>query len=151
MDVDRADALRAALDLNIAAGGLSLHCGVDRAETLRADAAAVLDTAETFLAWLRGPVRIHLHPGLVVDQTTGLPSGTHIQGAPVQIHDNEQFTVTAEADDAKGFPTGDPIGGADRDRRRDHGDPRRRRRPGRRGDRRADDRRRHDPAVTVPP
>jgi hypothetical protein len=109
MDVDRADALRAALDLNIAAGGLSLHCGVDRAETLRADAAAVLDTAETFLAWLRGPVRIHLHPGLVVDQTTGLPSGTHIQGAPVQIHDNEQFTVTAEADDAKGFPTGDPI------------------------------------------
>jgi hypothetical protein len=98
MDVDRADALRAALDLNIAAGGLSLHCGVDRAETLRADAAAVLDTAETFLAWLRGPVRIHLHPGLVVDQTTGLPSGTHIQGAPVQIHDNEQFTVTAATD-----------------------------------------------------
>lgn len=109
MDVDRAQALTAALELNIAAGGLRTQRGVDRGETLQDDARDVLDTAETFLAWLRGPARIQLHLGLVVDQATGHPTDTTDQGVSVQIHDNEQFTVTAEADDAKGFPTADTV------------------------------------------
>lgn len=108
-DPARETALALAVELHLGARAVRLHRGVDAAATIAAAETAILGTAETFLAWLRGPIRIHLHLGQVVDQATGLPSGTHIQGAPVQIHDNEQFTVTAEADDAKGFPTGDPI------------------------------------------
>jgi len=69
----------------------------------------VLATAETFAAWLRGTVSIHLVRGQVVDEATGLPTGTTNGGTAMQIHDNEQFTLTAVTEDAKGFPTTDPL------------------------------------------
>jgi hypothetical protein len=77
--------------------------GVDRA---RAD---VLATADTFLTWLIGVVRIRLTAGPVVDQATGLPTGTTLGGIPVQIHDNEQFTLTADPQDSKGVDLADAL------------------------------------------
>ncbi len=73
------------------------------------DEIAVLNTAEDFLAWLRGPAVIRLLAGTVSNQSTGVPTGTLIEGASVQIHDNEKFDVTAVADDAKGFATADTV------------------------------------------
>jgi hypothetical protein len=66
----------------------------------------VLNTAEAFLAWLRGVAHLHLVPGAVLSQDTGIPTGViPTEGEPVQIHDNEQFDLTLVETDEKGFPT----------------------------------------------
>lgn len=108
-DADRTTALTAAVAFHAAVDDLGLRVGVDGAETVRLDEIAVLNTAETFLAWLRGPASIHLLAGAVLDQTTGLPTGTLIEGDSVQIHDNEQFDLTVDTKDAKGFETQDQV------------------------------------------
>lgn len=111
LDVARAAALSAAVDFHAAVGDLGLRLGVSAADTIAADEIAVLDTAERFLLWLRGPAHLTLSAGPVTDQTSGLPTGTPIhEGVPaVQIHDNEQFDVTVIAEDAKGFATADTV------------------------------------------
>jgi len=106
---NRQTALQQALELHEAAGDLRIRRGEDAQLTLLADTLAVLDTANRFLAWLRGTVTIHLVPGPVVDQTTGTPTGTPNGGSPVQIHDNEQFSLTVDTRDAKGFETPDAV------------------------------------------
>jgi hypothetical protein len=107
-DQDRTTALNGAVAFHTAVDDLGLSLGVDATQTIAHDEQAVLNTAETFLAWLRGPASIHLLAGTVLDQSTGLPTGTPISvGGTVQIHDNEQFTLAIEFDDAKGFPTSD--------------------------------------------
>lgn len=107
-DPIRAAALQAAVAFHGSVGDLDLRLGVASDETIAAGELAVLDTAERFLTWLRGPARLIVTVGVVVDQTTGLPTGTPIpQGAPVQIHDNEQYDLTVSFEDAKGFATTD--------------------------------------------
>lgn len=107
-DPNRTVALHEAVLLHESIGDLRLRVGVDATTTVHAGELAVLNTAETFLAWLRGPTQIRLIPGPVTDQATGLPTGTPIEGDhPVQIHDNEQFDLTLDFKDAKGFDTAD--------------------------------------------
>jgi hypothetical protein len=110
-DPIRIAALRDALDMHLAIGDLRLKVGVDAATTIATDTAAVLATAETFAAWLRGSVSIHLHASDLRYQVSGLPVGTPIPttGGIMQIHDTEQFTLSAVTSDAKGFPTTDPL------------------------------------------
>lgn len=109
-DAARAAALQSAVRFHGYVGDLDLRCGVDAGHTIAAGQISVLDTAEVFLAWLRGPAHLALTAGPVVDQTSGLPTGTPIsEGVPVQIHDNEQFDVTVTAEDAKGFATADAV------------------------------------------
>jgi hypothetical protein len=108
-DSDRVAALKVAFGLHEAAGDLRLRCGEDRAVTIARDETAIRDSAEVFLAWLRGTVRIRLYAGSATDQTTGQPTGTPTEGVPVQIHDNEQFTLTVDTKDAKGFETPDAV------------------------------------------
>jgi hypothetical protein len=90
-------------------GDMSLRAGEDANVTYRRLEHAVLDTAETFLAWLRGPVRLKATFGLVVDQATHQPTGTILEGPTMQLHDNEQVDVTYAAADAKGFETFDAL------------------------------------------
>jgi hypothetical protein len=72
--------------------------------------AAVRSTAEQLLPWIAGVTAIHLTTGPVVDQVTHLPTGTTITpGGPVQIHDNEQFSLTADPVDSKGVPLADVL------------------------------------------
>jgi hypothetical protein len=106
MDDARAVALHEAVKLHTAIGDLGLELGVAAGETVANDEAAVLTTAETFLAWLRGPAVLTLHRGPVTKQQTGLPSGTILEGVPVsQIHDDEEYDLTLAEADWKGFAT----------------------------------------------
>lgn len=107
MDEARAVALQSALTFHAAVDDLGLRVGVDADQTIADDQATVLDTAEVFLAWLRGPASIRLTPGPALYQSTGLPSGTPTEGVPVQIHDNEKFDLSLDFKDAKGFDTQD--------------------------------------------
>jgi hypothetical protein len=107
-DADRTTALTAAVAFHTAVDDLGLRVGVDGAETVRLDELAVLNTAETFLAWLRGPASVQFLFGHVVAQSTGLPTGTPTpEGDAVQLHDNEKFDLTLDFKDAKGFDTQD--------------------------------------------
>lgn len=108
-DGNRATALRVAADLCIAAGVVRLHRGIDAEVSLDASIEATLTTAEQLLAWLNGPLSIHLHAGVIRDQTTGLPSGATSTGGTMQLHDNEQFDLSASTEDAKGFETADTL------------------------------------------
>jgi hypothetical protein len=106
-DENRIAALNAAV---AAVDDLALIPGVDADHTDRINRDRVLHTAEEFLAWLRGPISIHLLAGAVLDQSTGLPTGTPTsQGGTMQIHDNEQFDLTVDTKDAKGFETADVV------------------------------------------
>lgn len=113
MDLNRTAALRGALDLHIAAerllGGTRV-VGMGARQATARDEMAILRTAETFLAWLNGPTSIHLHAGPVRDQVTGLPPGAPTpKGPTMQLHDNEQFDLSADTKDAKGFETVDTL------------------------------------------
>lgn len=103
-------ALQAALELHAGIDGeFALQLGVGKESTVAAAENAVRSTAETFAAWLLGTTRIALVRGQVVSQTTGQPTGTPSEGAPMQIHDNEKFALTVDTKDAKGFETADSI------------------------------------------
>lgn len=107
---NRNEALRLAVDLHIAGGGVRLLPGVDAGATWEVAEIAVLNTAETFLAWLNGPTFIRLYAGPIRDQATGRPSGTApSSGGTMQLHDNEQFDLSADTKDAKGFETADVL------------------------------------------
>ena len=102
MDDLRAIALADALTLHDQIEhDFELTPGVDRAVTYAQAQQAVLNTAETFLAWLRGPVRL--------DITITVPAGAKTQGDTMQLHDNEQADVTVTPVDAKGFESSDAL------------------------------------------
>jgi hypothetical protein len=72
----------------------------------------VLHTAERFEHWLDRPrpvASLHIRIGQVVNQATGQPTGTTIpEGAhTMQLHDDEQVTLTIQAKDAKGYDVAD--------------------------------------------
>lgn len=86
------DELRlAVLDRAIAASNLSGGCTHE-----------VLPLADTFAEWVarRTPVRMQVTVGDVTEQK---------EEEPMQIHDNEQFTLTVSEQDAKGFPVIDQV------------------------------------------
>lgn len=105
----RIAALQAAVDTH--ARILRLCPGVDRAATIAQAETTIRHTADTYLAWLRGTVRLRLTPGPIQDQATGLPTGSpHPEGDnPMQLHDNEKVTYTADTEDAKGIDTVETI------------------------------------------
>jgi hypothetical protein len=107
-DANRTTALTAAVAFHAQVGDLGLLVGEDAGVTLTRGETMVRDTAEVFLAWLRGPAHINLLAGAVLDQKTGFPTGTPTsQGENMQIHDNEKFDLTLDFKDAKGFDTQD--------------------------------------------
>lgn len=109
-DSNRIAALTESVRLHLAFGDAYLSPGVDRHHTYGLVDDLILATAERFAAWLNGAVSLHLHAGVVRDQTSGTPSGTPITGGTtMQIHDNEQFTLAAVAADAKGFAVVDAL------------------------------------------
>lgn len=61
----------------------------------------LLDTAGMVFRWLVGPVSITLAFGPIQDQDTLEPTG-ETGSAVTQLRDNEQFTLTLTAQDAKG-------------------------------------------------
>lgn len=107
---DREHALRAAVELHTAIDGdLALQVGVDRAVTIAQAEDEVRGTAEVLAAWLAGTTRIRLTRGPILNRTTGQPASTSNEGAVVQIHDDEKFTLTVDTRDARGFETSDAI------------------------------------------
>lgn len=94
----RADALHEAFALHKELGDLRGR-PVTEAEDV------VLHSAERYLAWLRGPTSLRLTAGPVRYQSTGLPSGTPTEGAPMQIHDDEEFDLGLHELDSKGIET----------------------------------------------
>lgn len=111
MDDARALALTKALDFHADIDGdMRLQVGEDRDATYRRLEQAVLATAETWLAWLRGPTHLIVSFGPIVNQETKLPTGsTHTGGTTMQLHDNEQVDVTVRPVDAKGFESADAL------------------------------------------
>lgn len=106
----RVAALQAAVETHVSLGSLMLCPGVDRAETIARAEREIRATAENFLAWLQGTVRLRLTPGPIRDQTTGAPTGTPTpEGASMQLHDNEKVTYTADTEDAKGIDTAEQV------------------------------------------
>lgn len=111
MDQLRVDALLAALDFHENVDGdFALTPGESRADTYARLRTAVLETADDFLCWLRGPNRLLITFGQVIHQNTLLPTGNHNAGGTVaQLHDNEQVDITVVAVDAKGFESADAL------------------------------------------
>lgn len=68
--------------------------------------AQVLQTAVDFYGFLVGPASISLEYGPIVGQSTDLPTGKN-GSAMTQLHDDEQFTVSIDAQDAKGAEVAD--------------------------------------------
>lgn len=104
----RIAALQAAVTTHVSLGSpmLCLCLGVDRADTIAQAETDIRHTADTYLAWLQGTVRLRLVPGPIQDQSTGAPTGSPIpEGDTMQLHDNEKCTITADTEDAKGFDT----------------------------------------------
>lgn len=84
--------------------------GENRDETYERLTSAVLTTADNFLTWLRGPTRLLIEFGDIVNQDTLLPTGnTNAGGNMAQLHDNEQVDITVAAVDAKGFESADAL------------------------------------------
>lgn len=86
------DELRiAVLDLAVQASSLPGGCTHD-----------VLPSADKYAAWVakRTPVRMQVTAGDVTEQE---------ERKPMQIHDNEQFTLSVTESDAKGFPVIDNV------------------------------------------
>ncbi|MFF4417112.1 hypothetical protein ACFYY8_31715 [Streptosporangium sp. NPDC001559] len=93
-------------------GPVRLLPGVDRATTVAAAELAARRTAATFAAWLLGTTRIHLIRGLVVDEATGVPSGTqpNQEGTDMtQLNTGQQVTFTADTEDASGYDTTEQV------------------------------------------
>lgn len=63
---------------------------------------ALLDTATTIFRWLTGPVSFTISIGPVQKQSDGQPTGRTIGGSPMQLHDDEQVTLSVAVADAKG-------------------------------------------------
>ena len=101
----RVAALTAALALHHDLGdtktreGESFVEAADRAET------SIMLTSAVLYAHLLGPAQISTHRSMISNQATHLPTGSTPTEGPVQIHDNEQFTLSLTELDAKGFPT----------------------------------------------
>lgn len=109
-DALRIAALQAAVTTHVSLGSLMLCPGVDRADTIAQAETDIRHTADTFLAWLQGTVRLRLTPGPIQDQSTGAPTGSPVpEGDTMQLHDNEKCTITADTEDAKGFDTVESI------------------------------------------
>lgn len=111
IDATRAEALDDAIEFHSRIDGdLRLRRGESTDETYARLTEAVLNTADTFLVWLRGPTRLLIEFGDIVNQDTSLPTGnTNAGGNAMQLHDNEQCDVTVSAVDAKGFESADAI------------------------------------------
>jgi hypothetical protein len=113
---DRASNLRqVALDASLRLhtqieGEFTLERGVSGAGTVMHAEHEIRDTAETFYAWLAGTVRLVLTYGAIQKQT-GVFAGpiTLTEENHVQLHDDEQFTLSVATKDAKGFDTADAI------------------------------------------
>jgi hypothetical protein len=105
----RVEALDAAFRLHDMVGGLHVRPGVDREQTVALAEHAIRASAEVFAAWLAGTVRLALIRGEITHQETGVPTGTPNGGSPMQIHDNEEFDLSVDTKDAKGFETADQI------------------------------------------
>lgn len=101
----RQTALAAAVTLH---GPLRLQPGVPRQDTVTAAELAVRRTAEVFTAWLLGTTRIHLVPGLVVDEATGIPAEPR-RGEKMQLNTGQKVTYTADTEDASGYDTVETI------------------------------------------
>lgn len=69
----------------------------------------IRSNAETLAAWLLGTTHLSITRGPVLSQTTGLPTGTSTEGDPMQLHDDEQTTLTVDTKDARGFETADTV------------------------------------------
>jgi hypothetical protein len=67
---------------------------------------ALLDTATTIFRWLTGPVSFTIRIGEVYKQD-GSPTGRTIGGSPMQLHDDEQVTLSVAVADAKGAAIAD--------------------------------------------
>ena len=101
MSAERAVALGAALDL--------YHSRFAELADKTSPAEArteFLATAQDVYRWLVGPAIVFLSYGPITDQTTGLPTG-QIGATVTQLHDNQQFTLTLTAKDAKGIDVPD--------------------------------------------
>ena len=104
----RIAALQAAVTTHVRI--LRLCPGVDRAATIAQAETDIRHTADTYLAWLRGTVRLRLTPGPIRDQATGLPTGTPApEGETMQINTGQKFDVTADTEDAAGYDTPETI------------------------------------------
>ena len=69
--------------------------------------AALRATATAIYGWVTGPVALYVTFGTVVNQTTGLATGTILRGTPMQLHDDEQVDLTVAVASAKGSPIAD--------------------------------------------
>lgn len=69
----------------------------------------VLSTATGLFDWLVGPAFLDILAGVIVDQTTGKPTGTTHAGGTMQLHDNEQCQLTVSEADAKGVALKDTL------------------------------------------
>lgn len=67
----------------------------------------VLATASTFARWLGNPaISIRIVPDIITwTQTSSVVHNTIIIGGKVQLPDNQQVSLSVEAQDAKGFAT----------------------------------------------
>jgi hypothetical protein len=113
---DRASELRrAALDASLRLhdqieGEFALQPGVSSADTVLHAEAEIRDTAEVLYAWLNGTTRLLLTRSNVTRQNSGIPAGeSSTEGTPMQLHDDEKFTLSVRTVDAKGFDTADDI------------------------------------------
>lgn len=104
----RQAALAASLELHLELGA-ALQPGVDRDDTVAELELAIRRTADKFAAWLAGTVRLRLNVSPVIDEATGVPTGTQPQGEPMQINTGQKFTVTVDTEDAAGFDTVETI------------------------------------------
>lgn len=74
----------------------------------------MLDSATALFRWLIGPVHFEFTIGPVRRQSDGSPTGRTIGGFPMQLHDDEQITLSVAVTDAKGAPIADdPLNSAD--------------------------------------
>jgi hypothetical protein len=105
VSLERERALNAALDLYN--DGLFASLSVNSDEGPAYAAGAFLDTAESIFRWLSGGVSFTITHGVVVDQTTGQPTGTITGGTAMQLRDNEQVDLTVTVASAKGNVIGD--------------------------------------------
>jgi hypothetical protein len=75
---------------------------------------ALLDTATTIFRWLTGPVSFTIRIGEVYKQN-GSSTGRTIGGSPMQLHDDEQVTLSVAVADAKGAAIADDASRTDDD------------------------------------
>lgn len=68
---------------------------------------ALLASATELFRWLTGPVRFLFIIGPVCRQSDGSVTGRTIGGFPMQLHDDEQITLSVAVTDAKGQPIAD--------------------------------------------